>query len=156
MKPVFGASAFFLSSGSRRIFVCAFDWTPVWLVSRSIVPAISSLSIVFGSTTTVMSISSGRALRTVSVERSQFGLRLSGALLPGWRSDRMYGPDDHGLSVPYLAPVSWACGTGPAVGMASRYGKSANGAASLKTIVLSSGVVMDFRPSALLSLYGPA
>ena len=68
----------------------------------------------------------------------------------------MYGPEEAGLA-PYCAPVSRLAGTGPAPGMASRYGKSANGLASLKMIVESSGVSTDFRPSLFgsVSLYGP-
>src|SRR5678816_4480955 len=52
----------------------------------------------------------------------------------------MYGPDATN-SASYLAPVSFAFGTGVLVGSAPRYGISACGASKLNTIVLSSGRV---------------
>ena len=54
---------------------------------------------------------SGSALRIGSVAWSQFGLRTSVTPLPGWYVLNMYGPEETTCCL-YLAPVSFACGTG--------------------------------------------
>ncbi len=151
-KPVVGSSARALSAGSSRIFGWVAACTPPWPASASRVPSSSCRSISFGSVPITSSTRSGRARRTVSVARSQASLRTSTAPLPGSIDSNRYGPEATGLS-PYFAPVSFAAGTGAATPIASRYGKSANGSASLNVTVLSSGVAMLRRP--VLSAHGP-
>ena len=122
----------------------------------SSVPSSSSLSISFGSMPRVRSISSGSALRIGSVDWSQLELRTRTTFLPGSMDLNMYGPEEIGWSA-YLSPLSLAAGTGAAPPIASRYGKSAKADLRWKTIVLSSGVSTDLRPSFFgsVSLYGP-
>ncbi len=157
-KPVVGVSAFAFRVGSWRILVRAAACTPVWLTSRSAVPAMSRLSMSSALVVTVRLIWSGSALRMVSVEASQFGFRTQVTPLPGWMLPglNMYGPEEAGAAL-YCAPVSRFCGTGPAPGMASRYRKSDCAFFRWKTIVESSGVSTVFRPSLFgsVSLYGP-
>ncbi|CAM5252270.1 hypothetical protein SANTM175S_01638 [Streptomyces antimycoticus] len=101
-------------------------------------------------------ILSGRAGRIGSDAFFQLLLRTSDRLLPGVYDRTLYGPEENGRLV-YLAPVSLSAFTGEPVGIASICSKSPLGLARLKTMVLSSGVWIPFRPSLSLdlSLYGP-
>lgn len=89
---------------------------------------------------------SGRALRTVSVLASHLSLRTSLMDLFGVYDCHLYGPEEKGFR-PYLALVSLSWRTGEAAGMASICRKSPLATGSLKTMVLSSGVSIAFRPS---------
>ncbi|CAM5675013.1 hypothetical protein STENM36S_04614 [Streptomyces tendae] len=74
-----------------------------------------------------------------------------------WLYDwNLYGPEENGCR-PYLDLVSLSWRTGEAEVSASTSSKSELAFGSLKTMVLSSGVSIAFRPSLSfdLSLYGP-
>ena len=92
----------------------------------------------------VTTMRSGYALRTWSVAGSQWVLRTRVSCLFRWYDSTLYGPDEKGL-LSYLGPLSWALGTGAKVGMTVALGNSAKGLRSSKTIVWSSGVLMESR-----------
>ena len=156
MKPLFGLYAFALSLSLVRICVRAWVCTPLWLASRSAVPASRRESMSLAFVVIVRTTLSGSALRIGSVAGSQFGFRTSVAPVAGLMLWNMYGPEDAGLSA-YLSPVSRFCGTGAPTGIESSYGKFAFAFARRKMILESSGASTVFRPSLFgsLSLYGP-
>src|SRR4051794_28327895 len=156
MNPLFGLYAVCLSLSFVRIWVRAWVDTPLWLASRSAVPAIRRESMSSAFVVIVRMILSTSCLRFGSEAGSQFGFLTSTAPVSGLMLSNLYGPEEAGASA-YFSPVSRFCGTGAPIGIEISYGKFAFGAASLKMIVESSGVSTDFRPILFgsLSLYGP-
>jgi hypothetical protein len=103
------------AAGNRLVGVvllaCAACSTPAWPMSMSKMPSSSWLSISLGSSCNARSTPSGRAVRTGSVDGSQFGLRTSTPFLPELIDRNWYDPEEIGLFA-YRWPVSSFCGAG--------------------------------------------
>src|SRR5690348_16879909 len=97
MKPLLGLAAFALSLSFVRIWVRAWVDTPLWLASRSAVPASRRASMSSALVVTVRTILSTSCLRTGSVAGSQFGFLTSVAPVSGLMLSNMYGPEEAGF-----------------------------------------------------------